>query len=47
MASSPPHGGATARIAGSRSIAVSSAARCSFGADVTPPPYRHSPSTTS
>ena len=47
IASSPPHGGATARIPGSRSMAVSSAARCSLGAEVTPPPYTHSPSTTS
>ena len=47
MASSPPQGGTTARIAGSSSIRVSSAARCSFGAEVTRSPDMHSPTSTS
>ena len=47
MAVSPPHGGTTAAMAGSVSIATSSAARCSLGADTTRSSAMHSPTTTS
>ena len=44
---SPPHGGTTHRMAGSHSIAVSSAARSGAGADVMPDPSIAAPTTTS
>ena len=47
MAVSPPQGGTTAAMAGSVSIATSSAARCSLGAETTRSSAMHSPTTTS
>ena len=47
IAVSPPHGGTTARTAGSVSIAVSSRARSWPGALTWPEPSMQSPTTTS